>query len=703
MKYINMGKRVLLTLLTTVIFLITFGQSWTADNGNGTYTNPLFYDEFSDPDIIRVGNDFYLTGTTMHCMPGLPILHSKDLVNWEFIGYVFRSLNMGPDFRLEDGHEAYGQGIWAPCIRYHNGTYYVFSNINGYGMQVFSAKDPKGPWEHKSLEAKIHDLSVLFDDDGKIYAVYNYDEVRLVELKPDMSGVIEETEKVIIPRGNAMGEGHHMYKINGKYYIISANYSPVGRMQCARADKPYGPYETVVICAEETMGTRRGWWVQNVSIGTSVPAPGFKFELTPAGENELGAVPMHQGGIVDLPNGDWWGFSMMDFRSVGRTTFLSPITWQDGWPYFGLPGNSGRSPRTWIKPNVGTETMPSAPYQRSDDFSSPELKPIWQWNHEPVDNKWELNKKHGSLRLYTLPAKDFLWARNTLTQRIIGPVSSATAVLDASGLKPGDIAGLALLNMPYAIIGIAHTNGELVLRYYNLYLNKTIEEKLSSAKLSLRATYKFEEDIAQFSYSTDGNSFTNFGDSIRLPYQLKTFQGTRYALFAYNTEGKEGGYANFEDFQVTEPLANRSENIPLEKIITLTNLANNLPVWANPHGMMHSTWPASKEFNGQGCQFKVHDHGNGRVSLEALNGTGFLTVIGQGLPGDVRLMKEESEGSLFQWQDMLYDQCMLLSLKTNRYVGVTPGTGEPYSADHAGTLPSRKDGTVFSWKVIGED
>jgi xylan 1,4-beta-xylosidase len=154
---------------------------------------------------------------------------------------------------------------------------------------------------------------------------------------------------------------------------------------------------------------------------------------------------------------------------------------------------------------------------------------------------------------------------------------------------------------------------------------------------------------------------------------------------------------------VKEPLANRSENIPLEKIITLTNLANNLHVWANPHGMMHSTWPESKEFNGTGCQFKVHDKGNGRVTLEALNGTGFLTVVGEGLSGDVRLMKEESEGSLFQWQDMLYNQCMLLSLKTNRFVGVTPGTGEPYSANHAGTLPGRKDGTVFSWKVIGEN
>src|SRR5690606_2198428 len=366
-------------LLLSIGSLFAQQQSWTADNGNGSYTNPLFYDEFSDPDLIRVGDDFYLTGTTMHSMPGLPILHSKDLVNWKIISYAFDKLDMGPAFRLENGEEVYGQGIWAPCIRYNNGTFYIFSNINGYGMQVFTAKNPQGPWTRKPMNVQIHDLSVLFDDDGKIYAVYGYGEVKLVELKPDMSGIVEGTDKVIIPQGNAMGEGHHMYKIDGKYFIISADYSPVGRMQCARADKPYGPYETVVISAGETMGTQKHFW-SNVGMNP-VPAPGSKFEIWERqGENEFGAVPLHQGGIVQLPNGDWWGWSMMDFLAVGRTTFLSPVTWQDGWPYFGLAGNLGRSPRTWVKPNMGIKTNPSAPYQRSDDFSGTTLQKVWQWN-----------------------------------------------------------------------------------------------------------------------------------------------------------------------------------------------------------------------------------------------------------------------------------------------------------------------------------
>ena len=187
-----------------------------------------------------------------------------------------------------------------------------------------------------------------------------------------------------------------------------------------------------------------------------------------------------------------------------------------------------------------------------------------------------------------------------------------------------------------------------------------------------------------------------------MPYQLKTFQGTRYALFAYNTVDKEGGYAQFDDFRLDEPMADRSGNLPVGKVITLVNLGTGNPAWANPHGMLHSAGRNSKDAQGDGCRFRVHDRGQGRVALEALNGTGFVTVVGAGLSSDVRLLKEESEGSLFMWQDMLDGQCMLLSLKTHRYVGLHPETNEPYSADWPGTLPDRRDGTVFRWQVVDE-
>jgi xylan 1,4-beta-xylosidase len=678
----------------------TVRTTWMPDNGNGTYTNPLFYDEFTDPDVIRVGEDYYLAGTTMHAMPGVVILHSKDLVNWKFLSYACERLDYGPEFRLEDGKEIYGQGIWAPCLRFHNGTFYVFSNVNRRKTQLFTATNPAGPWKHIELGSSLHDLSVLFDDDGRIYVVWNYNEIMFAQLKPDLSDIIPETKRVLIPAGQGMGEGHHFYKVRGRYYIISANYAPVGRMQCARADRPEGPYETVVISDRETMGTERGWWVRNVGLGGPVPKPGDHFDIFKPDDNEFGAVPLHQGGIVDLPNGDWWGLSMMDFKSVGRTTFLSPVTWQDGWPYFGLPGNLGRSPRTWVKPAVSADMPPTAPYERNDDFAGSKLQPIWQWNHAPNDAKWSLTEKPGALRLHTLPASDFLWARNTLTQRVIGPESSATVVLDGTALQPGDVAGLALLNMPCAWIGLARTETGAVLRWYNQFTNQTIDTPLASARVSLRAAGDFDNDVAQLSYSVDGKTFTSVGDEIRLPYQVKTFQGVRYALFAFNRAGREGGYADFTTFRVAEPLADRSKNLPLGKVITLTNLANGDVAWIHPLGLLHWARPDSKEANSPSARFRVLDRGRGRVALEALDGSGFVSVVGAGLSGDVRLLKQESSASLYQWQDMLRGQFMLLSLKTHRYVGLNPLTGEPYSADSPGTRPDRKDGTVFVWAEV---
>ena len=676
--------------------------SWTADNGNGTYTNPLFYDEFSDPDIIRVGEDFYLAGTTMHCTPGLVILHSKDLVNWKFLSYCFSRFDMGDEFRLENGKEAYGQGIWAPCIRYHNGKFYVFSNINGHGMQVFVAENPAGPWQHIQMGGHIYDLSVLFEDDGRIYAVFGYDEVKLIEIKPDFSGYVEGSERVIIPRGNAMGEGHHIYKIKGKYYILSADYAPMGRMQCARADRLEGPYETAAISVKETLGTEIVHSVDNVGLGRPVPENGFGFSVGKQEANVMGCATMHQGGIVDLPNGEWWGVSMMDHRAVGRTTCLSPITWTDGWPYFGLPGNLGRSPRTWFKPNVSAKVEPHAPYMRSDDFDGKALLPVWQWNHEPVENMWALSK--GKLRLRTMPAKDFLWAKNTLTQRCIGPVSTATVTLDAAHLKDGDKAGLGLLNMPYAYVGVKRDGKRCLIEWYDQLGNKSecvaAEENGGKDVFYLRVSANLDADSACFAYSYDGMNYRNIGQKVLLPYQLKTFQGARYSLFAYNADGAKGGYALFDDFTVDEPMADRSGNLPLGKVITLVNRGNGFPAWANPHGMLHFCGPWQKdEYMKDGCRFRVHDRGQGKVALEAMNGTGFLTVVGAGLSADVRLMKEESEGSLFVWQDMLHGQCMLLSLKTNRFVGLDPTTGEPYSADWQGATPDRRSGTVFDWSV----
>ncbi|HKX31452.1 MAG TPA: family 43 glycosylhydrolase, partial [Blastocatellia bacterium] len=431
-------KRLVFILILTIEISVS-AQTWRADNGNGTFSNPLFYDEFSDPDLIRVGDDYYLTGTTMHSMPGLPVLHSRDLVNWKLLGYALESLDLGPEFRLAEGKEVYGQGIWAPSFRYHQGTFYIFSNVNRHRTQLFRARNPAGPWTRTELKRSFHDLSVLFDTDGKVYVIWGYQGINFAQLNEDLTDIVPGTERTIIPKEAGMGEGVHFYKVEGKYYITSAWFAGRMRMPCARADRPEGPYEVnLEISTDEDFGLGEGYRLERG------PAPPFK--TIPPNPAPRGRMSLHQGGIVQTSTGEWWGFSMMDYNSVGRLTCLSPVTWQDGWPYFGLPGNLKRTPRTWVKPRTGHTSSPSAPYERTDDFSGPKLKNVWQWNHLPDHAKWSLSERPGFLRLHSLPAPDLWRARNTLTQRAIGPVSIPTAELDTRGMKAGDVAGLALFN-----------------------------------------------------------------------------------------------------------------------------------------------------------------------------------------------------------------------------------------------------------------
>ena len=411
----------------------------------------------------------------------------------------------------------------------------------------------------------------------------------------------------------------------------------------------------------------------------------------------MGCATLHQGGIVQTREGEWWGFSMQDFRAVGRTTSLSPITWEDGWPYFGLPGNLGRTPRTWIKPKTTIQPEPHAPYQRSDNFDGKVLQPIWQWNHIPVDGKWSLGK--GKLCLNTLPAKDLYYARNTLTQRGMGPVSEATVQLDGSRLKDGDIAGFGLFNIPYEMLALKKENGALLLLYYDLGTDETRNLESKVSKVWLRIKGDFENERATFSYSLDGVNFKEVVKDLLVPYQTKTFQGARYALFAFNESGQEGGCAQFDNFTVTEPLADRSKNIPLDKDIHILNIGNLQRMCALPRGILHTAWAGADNYDGDDCIFTVHDRGQGRVVLEAMNDVGFLCVMGKGLSGDVRFVKEENEDCLLQWQDLLHGEFMLLSLKTNRYIGLNPETGETYAADWDGTLPGRKSGAVFKWDI----
>jgi beta-xylosidase len=694
-------------------------RSWTADNGNGTYTNPLFYDEFSDPDILRVGDDYYLAGTTMHTVPGLVILHSKDLVNWENISYCFERFDFDDDaFSLKNHQEIYGQGVWAPAIRYANGQFYVFTNINGKGLQCYTSKDIRGPWQHHNMQGNIYDLSVLFDDDGKIYAIHKYGEVHCTELKPDMSGPVEGTDRVIIPEGNAIGEGHHIYKIGGMYYIISTDYMPNGRTLCSRSKSIWGPYETITITADETFGYHAAPLTQ-VPQGEQyrIGHDGTKFGIPEVDKDATACTNIHQGGIVEDQSGQWWALLMMDFHSIGRTVTLAPITWKDGWPMLGLEGNLGRAPRTWLKPNISrnvesgmwNEITPHAPYVRSDDFeyspstlhpphSSKALKPIWQWNHNPDDSKWSL--KNGRLRLQSMPAEQLMWARNTLTQRVIGPKSITTVELYTKGMKDGDVAGLGNINVPCSWIGIVKDGNSLTLRCFEQATNDTVDISPSSfllppsSKIYLRMVGDYDNNQAQYAYSTDGVTFQTLGRMMPLSYQLISFQGSRHALFAFNVKGKNGGYAEFDNFTVEEPLADRSRNIPLGKTVRIINLATGKPAIATNHGLLYDTDASDRSPQ---THFRVIDKGQGQVILQCEDGR-YVFCSGFGIAGDVRLTADEKKAEVFMWQDYLNREFMLMSMRTHRYIGKSPTTGSPYSMDFTGADPARRNGSVFRWE-----
>ena len=659
-----------------VVAPLSAQRTWTADNGNGTFSNPLFYDEFSDPDLIRVGDDYYLTGTTMHAMPGLPVLHSRDLVNWELMSYAVDRLDLGPEFRLEDGKEIYGRGIWAPTFRYNNGTFHIFSNVNGQTTQHFTAKTPRGPWTRTAMKKSLHDLSVLFDDDGKVYVVWGYQDMHFAQLDSTLSDIVPGTERVLFAKDAGMGEGAHFYKIDGKYFIISAWYAQRMRLPAARADRPEGPYEVnKELSADEVFGLREGYRVRGNGTGPQIA-------LNPPNVTGRGHMAMHQGGIVQTPSGEWWGFSMMDANSVGRLTALSPVTWKDGWPYFGLPGNLGRTPRVWVKPTTSTPSAPRAPYQRSDAFSGPRLANVWQWNHVPDDTRWSLNERAGFLRLHSLSAADFWTARNTLTQRAVGPRSIATTVLDAAGMRANDVAGLALLNRPYAWIGVRRSANGLALQQYDQLADSTVEAQMRGTRVWLRVESDFLSEQSRFGYSADGKHWTPLGKPITTAFQLKTFQGVRFALFHYNTGGTAGGVADFDRMDITEPNPSGfMQPIPTGRTITLRGAGRESPF----------------TIDGQD-QFTVVDRKLGRVALRS--GASYISVSrASDSTGIVRLrVGTPGESETFQWMETLYGDVVLMSLATNRYLFIE--TDGRVTASSRGPEPDPTDGTALRWRPV---
>jgi xylan 1,4-beta-xylosidase len=668
-------------------------QSWTADNGNGTYSNPLFYEEFEDPDILRVGDDYYLAGTTMHMNPAAIVLHSKDLVNWELASYCMDRLDLGPAFRL-DGGNMYGQGIWAPCIRYHDGMFYVFCNVNRVGLQIFRSKSANGPWKRNQIQG-YHDLSVLFDDDGKVYLVYgNRNPYTIIELNKELTAVVPDARHTMNAPG--MGEGHHLYKINGKYFDVSAIPGAHTDQAVARADSIDGPWQVERMVRSESLGVPTQNAVRVNGRGTTNQT----FVITHSDPNSGGGMTIHQGGIVSTPSGEWWSVIMQDHGSVGRMVALVPVTWDNNFPIIGLPGNLRKAPNTWLKPSTGHTQDPKPLFVRSDDFDSTKLNPVWQWNHVPDDSKWSLTEKRGVLRLHGLPADDFWMARNSLTQRPMGPESITTVELNASGLEPGDTAGLALLNFPYAWIGLVKSANDVTVQTYDQTDGKTWSSFTTATHLWLRVACNFDTEESVFSWSMDGKNFSPLGNPFVMAFQLTTFQGVRLALFNYNTAGKPGGYADFDNFQVDEPRARGIERaIPVGKTITLTSGADGsilaINSASNSLANVAANDPAA---TAQNVRFKVIDLGKGRVALKAANGKFVSAVDDRVSLADLAGKPGDSES--FQWINLMRGDTMLMSLVNHRYLATKPNEPGPVTVSATGPRPDRKDGACFKWKAV---
>lgn len=466
--------------------------SW-GDQGDGTYRNPVLPADYSDPDVIRVRNDFYLVASDFHFV-GMQVLHSRDLVNWEVIGQVFHRLSMSPKY---DDMTGYGEGTWAPTLRYHDGTYYVFVCTPYEGLFLWHAKNPAGPWSRTLTVRAVErweDPCPFWDDDGQAYLIHSLKgagPLILHRMSPD--GVRLLDDGVEIYHGPT-AEGPKLFKRNGWYYIsLPEGGVSTGGQTMLRSTNICGPYE--------------------------------RHEVLPYGSP-------HQGALVELANGSWWFLCFKSSGFLGRITYLMPVTWgTNDWPVF---GDHGHSVDQWKKPYVGRGSPIHHP-QRSDDFDAAVLSPIWQWNHNPVNDAWSLTARPGWLQLEALPATGLSTARNTLTEKLWGQDGIIDTKFDVSAMADGQQAGFAFMSGDtFDWVGVTQSDGVRRITWAN-----SEGRVLNGAYVWFRGNYQGKD--ARLLYSSDGEHYTDTGQAVELKFGK--WKGARLALFCY---GPNGGTADVD-------------------------------------------------------------------------------------------------------------------------------------------------------------
>ena len=537
--------------LKTIFFILSLSifashlqaQGWQADQGNGKYKNPILYADYSDPDVCRAGDDFYMTASSFNCSPSLPVLHSKDLVNWELIGYAL-------DKQVPVDHfekPRHGEGVWAPSIRFRDHEFYIYYPDPDYGIYMIKAKDPKGPWSEPLLVLAgqgFIDPCPLWDEDGKAYLVYAFAGSRagvktvimLSEMKADGTQLIGRSILVFDGHdGNTTVEGPKFYKKNGYYYILApAGGVKPGWQLAMRSKSVVGPYESKVVLHQ--------------------------------GDTDINGP--HQGALVELKNGESWFFHFQDCYAYGRIVHLQPVSWMDNWPVPGVDTNKdgiGEPVKEWTKPNVG-QPYPVSMIPTSDEFNGHEWGLQWQWHANPQTTWGYMSANLGYLRLNCIPVPDdavSLWqVPNLFLQKFPAPEFSATVKLQFFNHEEGDKTGLLIMGENYSYIGLQQVDGKLKLVQNTCKEARTGGKEVEQAstemnrnEIYLRVTISHvpnsgtHDAKVKFSYSLNGKHYQDFGTVFEAT--AGRWIGAKVGLFATGTKKtNDAGYINADWFRV---------------------------------------------------------------------------------------------------------------------------------------------------------
>lgn len=512
------------------------------------YNNfPTIHADFPDPDIIRVGDNYYMVSTTMNMCPGVPIMKSTDLVHWQIVNYVYDTFEEDDITNLENGQDMYSRGSWAASLKYEEdtGLYYVAFSSNNHGFYIFTTEDiEEGEWKKHSTRDGFHDPA-LYLEDGKLYVLSAAGGTcRIQELKlNDAAGTVEKIgDSMSLFSGKDWGlwEGAHAYKI-GDYYYVFIIASPTDRWM--RTQLCYRSKEL-----------KSGAWEEKVIY-----------------QNGLGnaGAGLAQGGVVQTQYGDWYGFMFQDRGAVGRIPSVVAVHWEDEWPMMGtydMKGNFNNNGSAYGMRISLADSGIANYFTDNDEFAYQEgeaLKKVWQWNHNPKEGFWSVTDAPGYLRLTTdCVADNVCYAHNSLTQRTFGPTCQSEVKILTDNMKPGDYAGLCAVADHYAMVGVmCDDNGDRYIFQANSGFktafdepNEVISQKLGNGtEVYLKIAYQFKSsDSAEFFYSLDGENWTSIGKKQSLAFSTATtFMGTRTWLFNYATK-ETGGYVDFDYYRVTK-------------------------------------------------------------------------------------------------------------------------------------------------------